>query len=185
MAETPSTMLALGTIAPPFELLDVVTEKMQSLTALASNKATVVMFICNHCPYVIHIQKKLVEVVKKYQAKEISFIAISSNDVRNYPGDSPEKMRLEAEHNDYTFPYLYDETQEVAKAYQAACTPDFYIFDNNLACVYRGRFDAATPGNQNPVTGIELTGALDSILAGKPVTDDQKPSLGCNIKWKK
>lgn len=185
MSETPSTMLPLGTKAPHFKLIDVCSNDEISLDEIKSNKATVVMFICNHCPYVKHIQAKLVETVKHYQEKGISFVAISSNDVASYPGDSPVKMRLEAEANNYTFPYLFDETQAVAKAYQAACTPDFYIFDKNLACVYRGRFDDATPRSQIPVTGNDLKNALDNLLLGKPISEDQKPSLGCNIKWKK
>lgn len=185
MAETPSTMLPLGTKAPDFKLPDTKTDKIMSLQELKSDVATVVMFICNHCPYVRWIQKRMVEVAKEYQAKGIHFIAISSNDAQNYPADGPDKMRIEAETHGYTFPYLYDETQAIAKAYKAACTPDLYVFDKNLACVYRGRFDDATPGNRKEVTGKDLCEALDNILAGKTVNADQKPSLGCNIKWKK
>lgn len=185
MAETPSKMLPLGTKAPDFNLHDTCTGKNKSLQDLKSDKGTVIMFICNHCPYVKHLQSKLVEVAKKYQKQGISFIAISSNDVVNYPADSPEKMKLEAEKNGYTFPYLYDETQQVAKAYQAACTPDFYLFDGDLKCVYRGCFDDSTPGNGRPVTGKDLSEALDDLLSGKVISSDQKPSVGCNIKWKK
>lgn len=185
MAETPSNMLPLGTKAPNFKLTDTRTGKLVSLDEIKSNVATVVMFICNHCPYVKYIQTKLVEVVKTYQKKGISFVAISSNDAKTNPADGPEQMHKEAETHGYTFPYLYDETQEVAKAYQAACTPDLYVFDKNLECVYRGRFDDATPGNHHAVTGQDLCRALDNTLAGKPVDRDQKPSLGCNIKWKK
>lgn len=185
MALTPSSMLPLGTLAPAFELLDVRTDKKVSLEQLKSTTATVILFICNHCPYVKHIQAKLVEVAKKYQALKINFIAISSNDVTEYPADSPEKMREEATQHHYTFPYLYDETQTVAKAYQATCTPDIYVFDDKLACVYRGRFDESTPGNEAPVTGQDLTAALDAILSGNKVSAEQKPSIGCNIKWKK
>ncbi len=185
MAEAPSNMLPLGTKAPDFKLTDVQTNKKVTLNELKSPIATVVMFICNHCPYVKHIQAKLVAVAKTYQTKGISFIAISSNDIENYPADSPDKMRLEATQHGYTFPYLYDETQNVAKAYQAACTPDLYVFDGKLACVYRGRFDDSTPGNRNPVTGKDLSTALDNVLAGKPVSQEQKPSVGCNIKWKR
>ncbi len=185
MAETPSSMIPLGTKAPSFTLLDTVTNRHLSLNELASPAATVIMFICNHCPYVKLIQNKLVETALKYQANNVQFIAISSNDVKNYPGDSPEKMHEEAINHHYPFPYLYDETQEVAKAYKAACTPDLYIFDSSLACVYRGRFDEATPGNGKPVTGSDLTDALNQLLAGQPVNQDQKPSVGCNIKWKK
>ena len=161
------------------------TEKILSLEDVKSDIAIVVMFICNHCPYVKHIQPKLVEVAKKYKDKGINFIAINSNDVENYPADHPTKMKLEAEKHDYPFPYLFDETQTVAKAYQAACTPDFYVFDDNLHCIYRGRFDDSTPGNNNPVTGKELSEVLENILVGKPLHPDQKPSVGCNIKWKK
>ncbi|MHB1947315.1 MAG: thioredoxin family protein [Gammaproteobacteria bacterium] len=183
MAETPSTMLPLGTIAPDFKLFDTRSQKTLSLEELKSDIATVVMFLCNHCPYVKHIQGKLVEVAKAYQAKGVSFIAISSNDVKNYPADNPEKMHIEALEHNYTFPYLYDETQKVAKAYQAACTPDFYVFDKNFACVYRGRFDDSTPGNGRSVSGKDLSQALDAIVTGNPINKDQKPSVGCNIKW--
>lgn len=185
MAETPSNMLPLGTKAPYFNLPDPRSGKNISLDDLKSDKATVVMFISNHCPYVKYIQDKMAEIATFYQSKGISFVAINSNDVRAYPADSPEKMIVEAEQHYYTFPYLFDESQEIAKAYQAACTPDFYVFDKNLQCVYRGQFDDATPGNRNPVTGEMLTQALENILAGKPVDQNQKPSVGCNIKWKK
>lgn len=185
MAETPSTMLPLGTLAPNFTLPDVCSNKLLSLKELKSEIATVVMFICNHCPYVVHIQKKLVEVAKHYQTKNVSFIAINSNDVQQYPADSPEKMKIIAEKNEFTFPYLFDETQEVAKAYQAACTPDFYIFDHDLLCVYRGRFDDSRPGNTIPVSGNDLSQALDNLLSHQPVNAKQLPSVGCNIKWKK
>lgn len=184
MAKTPSNMIPLGTKAPDFYLLDAVSNQFYSLEDLKSQIATVIIFICNHCPYVKHIQPKLSEISKVYQDKGISFIAINSNDVVNYPADSPENMRKEAIHYHLTFPYLFDETQEVAKAYQAACTPDFYIFDKDLRCVYRGRFDDSTPGNNQPVTGSELCQALDSILAGNPVNPEQNASVGCNIKWK-
>ncbi|MDR3478740.1 MAG: thioredoxin family protein [Gammaproteobacteria bacterium] len=185
MAETLSTMLPLGTQAPDFTLVDTITNQSRSLQDLKSNTATVIMFICNHCPYVKLIQAKLVEVAKHYQKNDISFIAINSNDVKNYPADSPDKMKSEALTLGYTFPYLFDETQAVAKAYHAACTPDFYIFDSKLACVYRGRFDDATPGNHHTVTGKDLSDALDNILVGKSINPDQKASVGCNIKWKK
>ncbi len=185
MALTSSTMLPLGTIAPAFNLPDVRTGKIFSLDQLKSDKGTVVMFICNHCPYVKLIQTKLAEVAKKYQTKGIHFVAINSNDIKNYPADSPENMQKEAQLHDYVFPYLFDETQNVAKAYQAACTPDLYVFDENLACVYRGRFDDATPGNGVSVTGKDLTTALDALLNNHSIDADQKPSVGCNIKWKK
>lgn len=185
MSETPSNMLPLGTIAPNFKLLDTICNETLELDDLKSGIATVIMFICNHCPYVKHIQTKLVEVANTYQAKGFRFIAISSNDVATYADDSPEKMREEAANHHYPFPYLYDETQAIAKAYQAACTPDFYVFNEHMHCVYRGRFDASTPGNQEPVTGKELTAALDAILTGDAIDQNQKPSVGCNIKWKK
>lgn len=184
MAETKSTMLALGTKAPDFNLLDPSTGKYVSLHDIQSPIATVVMFLCNHCPYVKYIQTKLVEVAHHYQNKNISFVAINSNDVQKYPADSPENMRKQATIHQYDFPYLYDETQAVAKTYQAACTPDFYIFDKTLNCVYRGRFDDATPGNQQPVTGKDLCSALDALLTNQAVNSVQYPSLGCNIKWK-
>lgn len=185
MALTPSTMLPLGTLAPDFNLPDTISRKMISLQELKSPIGTVVMFICNHCPYVKHIQTELVSLANKYQAKNIQFIAINSNDVKNYPDDSPENMQKEAEAHRYPFPYLYDETQSVAKAYQAACTPDFYLFDRDLFCVYRGRFDDSTPGKNIPVTGKDLSAALDYLLQNKEINHDQKPSIGCNIKWKK
>lgn len=185
MALTPSSMLPLGTIAPQFSLPDARSGNIISLEQIKSDKGTVVMFICNHCPYVKHIQTKMVEVAKKYQAQGISFVAINSNDVKTYPADSPENMRKDAEVHGYTFPYLFDETQMVAKAYQAECTPDLYLFDGKLACVYRGRFDGSTPGNGVPVTGADLSAALDALLSHRAIDEDQKPSVGCNIKWKK
>lgn len=184
MAETASTMLPLGTTAPDFTLIDTRTNDVVSLQKYKSPTATVIMFLSNHCPYVKHIQQKLVEIVNHYQKKGISFIGICSNNIAKYPDDSPEKMKLEAEKLHYSFPYLFDETQTVAKAYAAACTPDFYIFDKNLQCVYRGCLDESTPGNNKPVTGDHLKNALDNILEGKPVNPEQRPSLGCNIKWK-
>ncbi|HEX4044935.1 MAG TPA: thioredoxin family protein [Gammaproteobacteria bacterium] len=187
MAETPSTMIPLGTLAPDFNLIDTRTGQSVQLAESKSAVGTVIMFLCNHCPYVKHIQLKLVEVAQHYQSKGIVFIAINANDVATYPQDGPDKMKIEAEKYHYSFPYLYDATQQVAKAYHAACTPDFFIFDQQLACVYRGRFDDATPGNTVPVTGADLSAALDNLLAGKPPlpADKQQPSLGCNIKWAK
>lgn len=185
MAETPSNMLPLGTVAPDFKLQDVRNNQVVSLKDIKSDVATVIMFICNHCPYVLHIHPTLIEVIKKYQQQNISFVAICSNDADAYPADAPDKMRAQALRYDYSFPYLHDETQKVASAYQAACTPDFYVFDKNLHCVYRGRFDDATPGNHHPSTGKDLSQALDNIIANLPVNPDQKASLGCNIKWKK
>lgn len=184
MALTPSTMLPLGTIAPDFTLPDTVTGQDMALQALKSDIATVIMFICNHCPYVKHISNELANLAKDYQAKGVSFIAISSNDVANYPDDAPDKMKQTALDWGLSFPYLYDETQEVAKAYQAACTPDFYIFNDELRCVYRGQLDDSRPKNDIPVTGKDLRAALDAVVAGTPVDLEQKPSMGCNIKWK-
>jgi peroxiredoxin len=184
MSLTPSKMLPLGTIAPDFSLPDALSGKTLTLASLKSETATVIMFICNHCPFVQHIIEKIAEVAAIYQKKGIVFIAINSNDIENYPEDSPEKMGENALAHHFTFPYLFDESQAVAKAYEAACTPDFYIFDSQLACVYRGRFDEATPGKKIPITGKDLTQALDQILAKKPINSDQKPSIGCNIKWK-
>ncbi len=184
MAVTPSHMLLLGTVAPDFTLLDTVTGKMLCLNELRSPVATVVMFICNHCPFVVHVQDELVNLAKQYQRQNISFIAISSNDVTTHPADGPEEMHKIAMQAGYTFPYLYDETQIVAKAYQAACTPDFYVFDDGLHLVYRGRMDESRPRNNIAVTGHDLRAALDAVLAGKPVDEHQQPSMGCNIKWK-
>ena len=184
MAATPSTMMPLGTIAPDFTLLNTVTGEMVSLQDLKSDVATLVMFICNHCPYVKHIDAQLVKLATDYQSKGVAFIAISSNDVENYPDDSPDKMKEVAQQLGYPFPYLYDETQEVAKAYQAACTPDFFLFDKDLKCVYRGQLDGSRPKNDVPVTGKDMRAALDAVLAGQPVNPEQIPSIGCNIKWK-
>lgn len=185
MAATPSNMMPLGTIAPDFNLPDSVSGTMCSLQSLKGDKGTVVMFICNHCPYVIHIKDQLIDIAKHYALKGINIIAISSNDIENYPQDAPDKMKqLMAEWGNPFAAYLYDKTQDVAKAYQAACTPDIYLFDENLACVYRGRLDAATPKNQEPLTGADLRHALDALLAGEPINDEQIPSIGCNIKWK-
>ncbi len=142
------------------------------------------MFICNHCPYVIHVQKMIVGLANEFQAKGMAFVAINSNDVDNYPDDSPELMKVHAEKHGFTFPYLYDESQDVARAYQAACTPDFYVFGKENKCVYRGRIDGSTPGNDVPVTGEDLRGALNNLVDGLPIDTEQHPSLGCNIKWK-
>ena len=185
MAETLSNMIPLGTKAPTFRLYDTCSGRELSLQQLKSDKATVIMFICNHCPFVKNIQKKLVDVAKSYKTKGVNFIAISSNDVKTYPQDGPDQMRIEAEKFHYPFPYLYDETQEVAKAYQATCTPDFFVLDKDLQIVYRGRFDDSTPGNRRPITGTDLSLAIDNILAGTRPSLEQKPSIGCNIKWKK
>jgi peroxiredoxin len=184
MAATPSTMMPLGTIAPDFTLLNTVTGEMVNLQDLKSDVATLVMFICNHCPYVKHIDAQLVKLANDYQSKGVSVIAISSNDVENYPDDSPEKMKEVAQQLGYPFPYLYDKTQEVAKSYQAACTPDFFLFDKDLKCVYRGQLDGSRPKNDVTVTGEDMRAALDAVLAGQQVNPEQIPSIGCNIKWK-
>lgn len=184
MALTPSTMIPLGTKAPDFKLLDAVSDSEMNLEQLKSDKATVIMFICNHCPYVKHVQQGLVELANDYISKGVSFIAINSNDVKNYTEDSPENMKKVAERLGYPFPYLFDETQEIAKAYDAACTPDFYIFDEGLKLIYRGQMDDSRPGNGKPVTGNDIRKALDQILGGTTVSKDQIPSIGCNIKWK-
>jgi peroxiredoxin len=184
MAQIPSTMIPLGTKAPDFTLVDTISGKNLSLAELKSDIATVIIFICNHCPFVKHIQDELVQLANEYQKKGCHFIAISSNDVEHFPEDGPEKMKVHAQLHHFPFPYLYDETQEVARSYDAACTPDFYIFDKALKCVYRGQFDDARPMNSVPVTGNDLRKALDQILAGSAVDPNQKPSLGCNIKWK-
>lgn len=183
MARTESNMLALGTPAPDFELLDTCTGKMIRLQQLRANVATVIMFICNHCPFVIHIKNELSQLAIDYQNQGINFVAISANDVDNFPQDSPANMTLFAAQNNFHFPYLYDETQSVAKAYQAACTPDFYIFDQNLLCVYRGQLDASRPDNDIPVSGKDLRAALNALLASQSLNENQKPSMGCNIKW--
>lgn len=180
MSATPSTMLEIGTEAPDFTLPSVSGGTL-SLSYTNQSKGFVVMFICIHCPYVLHIEDKLVEVANEYIAKGIGFIAISSNDVEVYPEDSPEKMA----EKDYPFPYLYDESQEVAKAYKAACTPDFFVFDENRKLVYRGQFDDSRPKNNKPITGNDLREALDAVLEGKSIPEEkQVPSIGCNIKWK-
>ncbi len=176
--------MPLGTEAPTFTLPDTVSGHTLSLETLRSDKATVIMFICNHCPFVKHVDEGIVSLVRDYKAQGVSFIAISSNDVENYPQDAPHLMKLEAEKVGYDFPYLYDGSQEVAKAYDAACTPDFYIFDGDLNCVYRGQLDDSRPGNGKPVTGKDMRSALDEILEGKTVSAPQIPSMGCNIKWK-
>lgn len=183
MAES-SVMIPLGTTAPSFTLPDTLSGQRLSLEELQSDTATVVMFICNHCPYVIHVQQQLVQLAEDYQPKGISFIAINSNDDENYPDDSPEKMKEVGLRLGYPFPYLFDETQEVARAYSAACTPDTFVFDGDMKLVYRGQIDGARPGNQVPVTGANLRNALDNLLKGRAVDANQRPSMGCSIKWK-
>jgi len=183
MARTPSTMLELGTSAPDFSLPDPATGNTVKLADF-NGQPLLVVFICNHCPYVLHIADKLAEIAKTYQDKGVAFVAINSNDVANYPDDSPEKMPAMSERFGFTFPYLFDETQAIAKAYQAACTPDFYLFDADHKLAYRGQFDNARPRNEEPVTGADLADALKALLANMPPLEEQKPSLGCNIKWK-
>lgn len=184
MALTESNMLDLGIKAPDFNLPDTVSDKNISLSDIATDKATVVMFICNHCPYVIHVNEEIVRLANDYKAKGVGFVAISSNDAEKYPMDGPDKMKAHAAEVGYPFPYLYDETQEVARAYDAACTPDFYVFDGDLVLVYRGRLDDSRPKSGTPLTGRDLRAALDAVLTGEPVTEKQYPSAGCNIKWK-
>ncbi|WP_292890741.1 thioredoxin family protein [Nonlabens sp.] len=184
MSLTPSTMLPLGTKAPDFTLLDTVNGSLMSLKELQGPKGTVVMFICNHCPFVLHVNEELVRVANDYRVTGFHFIAISSNDAVKYPQDGPEFMSQHADDHDYPFPYLYDATQEVAKAYDAACTPDLYLFDASLQLVYRGQLDDSRPGNGIPLTGRSLREAMDALLGNKQVPQPQKPSMGCNIKWK-
>lgn len=184
MARTESNEFAVGTIAPDFALINTIDEKIYSLNNLKGKKGTVIMFICNHCPFVIHVNEQLVKLANEYQQKGISFIAISANDVENYPQDAPHLMKKVAAENNYPFPYLYDENQTIAKAYDAACTPDFYIFDADLKSVYHGQLDDSRPGNGKPVTGLDIRNALDNLLLNKPVVENQKPSVGCGIKWK-
>lgn len=185
MAKTESKMVELGSIAPNFQLRDVISNQMIKLVGTQQDIATVIMFICNHCPYVKHIHAELCSVAHDYQKKGVRFIAINSNDIESYPDDSPENMKIMAHQNHYTFPYVFDETQEVAKAYHATCTPDFFIYDQHDALVYRGQFDDSRPGNNVPVTGNTIKKALDCLLHNQPMNINQKPSLGCNIKWKK
>jgi peroxiredoxin len=183
MVETPSTMLALGTPAPKFRLPDPA-GKIVSLDDFKGATALVVAFICNHCPYVKHIRTQFAAFAKEYQARGVGVVAISSNDVENYPDDAPDKMAEEIKSAGYTFPYLYDESQQVAKDYRAACTPDLYVFDKGQRLVYRGQFDDSRPKNGRPVTGADLRKAVDALLAGHEVDANQRPSIGCNIKWK-
>lgn len=183
MARTESKMLALGTMAPVFSLLDTISEKTVNLHAIKGDKGTLVMFICNHCPFVKHVNGEISTMALAYQKKGIAFAAISSNDINNYPQDAPHLMKETAKQEGYSFPYLYDETQEVAEAYDAACTPDFYLFDDALKLVYRGQLDDSRPGNGQPLNGRDLREAMDALLEGKKISEDQKPSIGCNIKW--
>ncbi len=184
MVRTASTMLPLGTPAPKFELPDAVSGEMMSLDNFSGAKALLVMFICAHCPFVKHIQTELAQLGKDYFSQGVAIVAISANDIEKYPDDAPEKLKEMAQNLGFNFPLCYDATQEVAKAYTAACTPDFFLFDSQQKLFYRGQLDDSRPGNDKPVTGKDMRAAIDSILAGEGVIEDQKPSIGCNIKWK-
>jgi len=184
MAAESSQALAPGTKAPDFALPDTVSGRTIRLTDFAASPAVLVTFICNHCPYVMHIRPALVEFAREYQPRGLAVVAISANDPQTHPQDRPEQMALEAKKAGFSFPYLFDRTQQTAKAYHAVCTPEFYLLDSNQRLVYRGRFDASRPNSQVPVTGAELRAAADAVLAGRPVAADQKPSIGCSIKWK-
>lgn len=184
MSLTLSNPFPLGTVAPDFSLTDAVTGKTRALQELKSDKATVIMFICNHCPYVKHINNQLVALSREYLAKDVAFIAVNSNDPVRYPEDSFDRMKETARRNQYPFPYLFDKSQEVAKAYDAACTPEFYLFDGAMKLVYHGQMDDSRPGNDIPVTGHDLAQAIDLTLKGQPVPAEQKPGIGCSIKWK-
>ncbi len=184
MALTESTMLELGTIAPHFALLDVVKGSTVSRDDFKGNKALLVLFICTHCPYVKHVERGLAALGRDYAGKPLGIVAISSNDVTTHPDDSPAGLKKQTETFAFVFPYLYDESQAVAHAYKAACTPDIFLFDADFRLVYRGQFDSSRPGNGIPVSGEDLRGAIEQVLAGKPVPTDQRPSIGCNIKWK-
>ena len=183
MALTESTMMPVGTLAPDFSLPDT-TGGTVSLADFQNAPALLVMFLCNHCPYVQHVAYTIARLARDYQKKGVTVVGINSNDAEKYPADNPSMMQEEAKRVGHTFPYLFDESQAVAKAYHAACTPEFYIFDKQRKLVYRGRMDGSTPGNDVPTTGEDLQAALDAVLAGKPISGEQKPSMGCNIKWK-
>ena len=184
MVLTQSSMLALGTTAPAFTLPDVVTGKPISLSDFQGQSGLLVMFICRHCPYVKHVEEELARIGRDYQPQNLGIVAISANDAQNYPDDAPASLKEMAETLGFPFPYLYDETQAVAKAYTATCTPDFFLFDASHRLVYRGQLDDSRPGNDRPVTGADLRAAIDAVLKGQSVPSDQKPSIGCNIKWK-
>lgn len=185
MARTESTMLDLGTQAPDFELPEPKTGRTISLESFNDAPALLVIFMCNHCPYVKHIGSELAKFAQEYRPKGLAMVGINANDVQNYPDDSPEKMVEEVEVQGYAFPYLYDESQKVAKAYKAACTPDFFLFDKSRKLVYRGQFDDSRPGNNLPVTGKDLSAAVDAVLSNQSLPSEQRPSVGCNIKWKR
>jgi peroxiredoxin len=184
MALTESTMLELGTSAPDFALTDVLSGKTVRRDDFREKKGLLVMFICAHCPYVKHIEKSLGPLAADYRSQPLGIVAISSNDVTTHPADSPGGLKKQAQANGFVFPYLYDESQDVAHAYHAACTPDFFLFDRDFKLVYRGEYDSSRPGNEVPVTGMDLRAAIDLVLDGKPVPKEQRPSIGCNIKWK-
>ncbi|MEZ6057429.1 MAG: thioredoxin family protein [Planctomycetaceae bacterium] len=184
MVMTASTMMPLGTAAPDFSLINTVDGSTVSLADCAGTKGLLVIFLCNHCPFVIHLREALAKFAAEYQAKGLTIVGISANDVGSHPQDGPDQMKLEHSHAGYTFPYLYDESQEVAKAYGAACTPDFFLFDRDRKLVYRGQFDDSRPKSGLPVTGVDLRAACDALLAGGPIISAQKPSIGCNIKWR-
>ncbi len=184
MALTPSNMLDLGIKVPDFSLNDVLSGSTVSFKDIKGSSGTLVMFICVHCPYVIHVQEEISKIAVEYSEKGIGFVAISSNDIEKYPQDAPEFMREQATKSNFIFPYLFDESQDVAKSFDAACTPDFYLFDDRDSLVYRGRLDESRPNNEKPLTGNDLRGALDNLIAGKKQEAVQYPSMGCNIKWK-
>ncbi|MDZ8028418.1 MAG: thioredoxin family protein [Nostoc sp. DedQUE01] len=184
MALTASTMLPIGTKAPDFDLPEVVSGKATSLSTFADKKALLIMFICRHCPFVKHVQQQLVQLGKDYFTSDLAIVAISANDAKNYPDDAPESLKAFATEQGFTFTLCYDESQETAKAYTAACTPDFFLFDGSRQLVYRGQLDDSRPSNGKPVTGADLRAAIEAVLADKPVATEQKPSVGCNIKWK-
>lgn len=184
MAQTPSTMVPLGTPLPAFQLQDVTSERTVSPSDFEKAPALLVMFLCNHCPFVKHVRKGLADFVHEYQKRGLAGVAISSNDTAAFPQDGPDEMREEARTAGYTFPYLFDESQEVAKGFQAACTPDFFLYDSARRLAYRGQFDGSRPSNQVPVTGADLRAATDAVLVGRRAPDPQTPSIGCNIKWK-
>ena len=183
MAQTASTMLELGSPAPDFRLPDP-HGKWVALGDFRDAPALLVVFMCNHCPFVKHIQQQMAALIREYQPRGLAAVGINSNDVSSHPDDAPDQMAAEAARVPYSFPYLYDESQEVAKAYRAACTPDFFLFDADRRLAYRGQFDSARPGNGEPVTGADLRQALEAVLGGYPVAGEQKPSIGCNIKWR-
>ena len=184
MARTPSTMVPLGTSAPDFALPDTISGRTMKLQDFKQKKALLVIFLCNHCPFVIHVREGLVALGRDYEKSDLAIVAISANDPETHPDDAPDKLGSESKRHGYRFPVLFDETQEVAKAFRAACTPDFFLYDAKRQLVYRGQLDGSRPGNDVPVTGADLRGAIDAALAGKPVAAKQSPSIGCNIKWR-